>query len=373
MNTIDIDTGGTFTDGVFRYGASIVTAKVDTTPHNRVQCFMDCIEAGALLLGKDVRDLLQDTDVIRYSTTAATNALIQRRGARIGLLVSADDEERLYHRGDGRSKIWPLLNPSMVRGIREDVDSTGQLKAELDADSFREAAESLLDHGARLLVVAFRNASLNAANERRALQLFRELFPSHHLGMPFLLLSHEVTSRAGDSERLNTAVISGYLHRDLVSYLYKCDDAVRSRGYRHPLLVVHSSGGLARVAKTKAINTYNSGPTAGVFGASKIAQRYGLDSVVTMDMGGTSTDVAFIKSGKVAISHDVLIEGIPVSLPMIDVLGLGGGGGSLARVSDGQIVVGPDSAGAVPGPACPGPGPLPARRRNLSGSDTNGS
>ena len=352
MNTIDVDTGGTFTDGVFRFDGAVVTTKVDTTPHNQVQCFVDCIESGAALLGKDVQDLLQATDLIRYSTTAATNAIIQRKGARIGLLVTAGAEDDLYFDGQGRSPVWPLVDRMLVRGVREAVDVSGALQAGLDEDSFRSAAEELLDNGARLLVIAFRNAAVNPANERRAQELFREWFPSHYLGTPFLLLSHEVSPRSGDAERLNSAVISGYLHRALVVYLYKCDDAVRSRGYRHPLLVVHSSGGLARVAKTKALNTYNSGPTAGVFGAARIAQRYGFAQVVTMDMGGTSTDVAFVESGAVRLSFDVQIEGIPVNLPMIDVLGLGGGGGSLARIEHGELLVGPDSAGAVPGPAC---------------------
>jgi N-methylhydantoinase A/acetophenone carboxylase len=352
MNTIDVDTGGTFTDGVFRFNGTVVTTKVDTTPHNPVQCFVECIESGAGLLGKDVRDLLQATDLIRYSTTAATNAIIQRKGARIGLLVTAGAESGLYFEGKGSSPILPLLDKTLVRGVKETVDGSGSVQAELDPDSFRTAAEELLDNGARLLVVAFRNAALNPANELRAHSLFREWFPSHYLGTPFLLLSHEVSSRSGDAERLHSAVISGYLHRQLVVYLYKCDEAVRTRGYKHPLLIVHSSGGLARVAKTKALNTYNSGPTAGVFGASRIARRYDFPHVLTMDMGGTSSDVAFIERGNVRLSFDVQIEGIPVNLPMIDVLGLGGGGGSLARVENGKLLVGPESAGAIPGPAC---------------------
>lgn len=356
MNTIDVDTGGTFTDGVFRYEGRIITTKVDTTPDNPVQCFVSCIESGAGLLGKDVRDLLQSTDIIRYSTTAATNAIIQRKGARIGLLVTTGAEKDLYHSGEGASPIWKLVDPSLVRGVKEEVDGRGGIRSELDATSFRVAAEELLDLGARLLVVAFRNAALNPANEVKAHQLFRDWFPSHYLGTPFLLLSHQVSMRDTDAERLHGSVISGYLHRQLIVYLYKCDEAVRSRGYKHPLLVVHSSGGLARVAKTKALNTYNSGPTAGVFGASRIAERYGMGHVVTMDIGGTSTDVAFIENGAVRLSFRVSIEDIPVNMPMIDVLGLGGGGGSIARVEKGKVLVGPESAGAVPGPACYGLG-----------------
>ncbi len=352
MNSIDVDTGGTFTDGVFRCEGKIVTTKVDTTPHNPVRCFVECIESGARLLGRDVASLLENTNVIRYSTTAATNAIIQRKGAKIGLLVTEGAEKTLYGTSPGSSPIWPLLEARLVRGVPENVDSAGSIKKALDSEDFRRNGEELLDAGARLLVVAFSNAAINPANELRARELFRQWFPDHYLGTPFLILSHQVSSRGGNAERLNSAVISGYLHRQLVSYLYKCDDAVRSRGYRHPLLVVHSSGGLARVAKTKALNTYNSGPTAGVYGASNIARKYGLPQVLTMDIGGTSTDVAFIENGKVKLSFDVEIEGIRVNLPMIDVLGLGGGGGSLARVENGAVRVGPASAGAVPGPAC---------------------
>lgn len=352
MNSIDVDTGGTFTDGVFRFEGRVVTTKVDTTPHDPVRCFVNCIESGAALLGRGVPELLEATDIIRYSTTAATNAMIQRRGAKIGLIVTAGAEERLYRSGAGRSPVWALLEPRLVRGVREGVDAEGRVTMDLDTEGLRRAAEELLDDGARVLVIAFARATANPANEVRARALFREWFPEHYLGTPFVLLSHEVSARGSDAECLHGAVLSGYLHRQLVSYLYKCDDAVRSRGFRHPLLVVHSSGGVARVAKTKALNTYNSGPTAGVYGAARIARRHGLPYVLTADIGGTSTDVAFIVDGNVALSFNVEIEGIPVNMPMIDVLGLGGGGGSFAQVEKGELRVGPDSAGAVPGPAC---------------------
>lgn len=352
MNSIDIDTGGTFTDGVLHFDGNVVTVKVDTTPHDPVRCFVDCIEAGAKLLGKDTAALLKATEVIRYSTTAATNAIIQRKGAKIGLLVTEGAEENFYSGENGCAAVGIFLDKALVKGVQEEVDANGIVKVKVDADSFRAATEELLDNGARLLVVAFRHATFNPANELRAKSFFRSWFPPYYLGTPFLLLSHQISPRGTDAERLNSAVLSGYLHRGLVGYLYRCDDAVRSQGFRRPLLVVHSTGGLARVAKTKALNTYNSGPTAGVLGAARIARRYGFNRVITMDMGGTSTDVAFIENGNVHFSFRAEIDGVRVSLPMIEVFSVGGGGGSIASVQDGKLLVGPESAGSVPGPAC---------------------
>jgi N-methylhydantoinase A/acetophenone carboxylase len=357
MNTIDIDTGGTFTDGVFRLNGRVVTAKVDTTPHDPVKCFMACIGEGAKALEMDGPELLEVTDVIRYATTAATNAIVQMKGPKIGLLVSEGAEDQLYAEqtapeDSSQAPIWSFLDKSLVAGMREAVDDLGVVNTGLDEESFRTAVEQLLDGGARILVVAFQRADLNPANELRARELFEAMLPSFYLGRPFLLLSHQVSPGGTDAERLNSAVISGYLHRELVGYLYRCDDAVRRRGYRHPLLVVHSTGGLARVAKTKALNTYNSGPTAGVFGSARIARRYDLPRVITMDLGGTSTDVAFIEDGKQRLSFQAEIEGVGVSVPMIDVLGLGGGGGSIVSLDGKRLRVGPESAGAVPGPVC---------------------
>lgn len=353
MNTIDIDTGGTFTDGVFCCNGRVVTVKVDTTPHDPVLCFMTCIEEGAKHLSMERRALLEATDVIRYATTSATNAIVQMQGPKIGLLVSKGAQCDLYQgKSSEKSGIWKFLDTSLIAGLEESVGDDATANAVLDEESLRTAVEQLLDGGARLIVVALKGADRNPANELRARELFEKMLPTYYLGRPSLLLAHQISPSGTDAERLNGAVISGYLHRELVAYLYRCDDAVRRGGFRHPLQVVHSTGGVARVAKTKALNTYNSGPTAGVFGAARIARRYGFPRVITMDMGGTSTDVAFIEGGRQKLSFRAEIEQVSVSIPMIDVVGLGGGGGSIVSLESGHIRVGPESAGAVPGPVC---------------------
>ena len=343
LNTIDIDTGGTFTDGVFVHGGRRTTVKVDTTPHDPVRCFVECMRAGAGRLDLDLGALLAEADVVRYSTTAGTNAIIQRRGTRVGLITTAGHEEDLLGQPDDAA-IRTFVDRELVRGVRTDGG--------LDTEGFRAAVEQLLDAGARLLVVALAGAGTDPTAELEAKRVFDAAFPAFYLGRPFLLLSHQVSAADPDSARLNSAVISGYLHRDLVGYLYRCDDAVRDHGAKRPLLIVHATGGVARVAKTQALQTLNSGPTAGVFGAARAAARLGVRRAITMDMGGTSTDVAFIEDGVPRMRSQADVHGVALNLPMIDVIGLGGGGGSIARAEDGRVLVGPTSAGAVPGPAC---------------------
>jgi N-methylhydantoinase A/oxoprolinase/acetone carboxylase beta subunit len=165
-----------------------------------------------------------------------------------------------------------------------------------------------------------------------------------------------VTPHPGAARRTATAVVNAYLHPDMVRVLYKADEDVRASGAGRPLLIVHSSGAVARVAKTRAIETYNSGPVGGVNGSASMARRYGLDAVVTMDIGGTSTDVAVVTRGSVPLDPDPSVAGIPVFSPMVLVSAVGGGGGSIARKTDSGYTVGPDSVGASPGPASYGLG-----------------
>ncbi|MCL6625878.1 MAG: hydantoinase/oxoprolinase family protein, partial [Alicyclobacillus shizuokensis] len=350
--TVDIDTGGTFTDGFFTRGSEYKTVKVDTTPHDLTICFNNCIAEGARRFGFDqVEDFLVRTKTIRLSTTIGTNSIIQRTGPKIGLLVSAGHEQDLYQ--EQNPILHFLVDPDLVVGLSESVDGQGTMIEPVRPEDVRLQTKRLLEAGARVFVVSLSNAHLNPANEVRVRQIIQEDFPTHYLGSKPILLGSEVSLRTDDGIRTNAAIVNAYLHRDMVKYLYKADEEIRQRGFTRPLLVAHANGGVARVAKTKAIDTYNSGPAAGLLGSLNVGKQYGLDNILTVDVGGTSTDVGLIYNERLLFDSASSIAGIPVHVPLIHVLSVGGGGGSIAKVNhQGQLQVGPESAGAVPGPAC---------------------
>ena len=219
-----------------------------------------------------------------------------------------------------------------------------------------EAVKRLQADGARLIVIALENAAVNPANEQAVKAAIDDTYPGHYLGAVPTLASFEVTARPDDYRRLNTVAVNAYIHHSMKSSLYKAEDEVRDCGYDKPLFVGHSSGGVARVAKTVALNTYNSGPAAGVLGAAALADHYD-DDLIAADMGGTSVDISMVEAdGTVPRELDPSIDGLQTHVPAINVHTAGAGGGSVASVEDGEITVGPESAGANPGPACFGRG-----------------
>ncbi len=350
--TIDIDTGGTFTDGFFTRGEKYETVKVDTTPHDFTVGFNKCIEEGARRFGyENVEEFLRQTKTIRLSTTVGTNSLIQRTGPKLGLIVTKGYEKTLYQ--EKNPILHYLVDPELVIGIRENVGDDGRIIEEVDEEDVRRVTKQLLEAGARAFVVSLKNAHLNISNERKIRDIIQQDLPTHYLGAKPVLLAGEISLRDNDGIRTNASIVNAYLHRDMVKYLYKGDEGTRKKGLQSPLLIAHSNGGVARVAKTKAIDTYNSGPAAGMMGTQFVGNQYGLDNILTVDVGGTSTDVGMIYKGKMTFDTESSIAGVPVHTPLIHVLSVGGGGGSIAKVNkDGKIQVGPESAGAVPGPAC---------------------
>ena len=348
--TIDIDTGGTFTDGFIGFDDRVETVKVPTTPHDLTVCFLECINAGAARFGVTVEDLLYETDIIRFSNTIGTNTIIQRDGSPLGFLVTAGNEDLApTHQNDNKS---PLVSADMVLGIEEQVDRSGKLVKSPDEKTIMAAAQELIDRGASCLVVALTHSEYNPENEHLLRKTVKKEYPRDFLGSVPVFLSSDISRRSGTAERINAALLNAYIHAKLTRLLYKAGEDLRQKLYRKNLFIVHNNGAVARVAKTRAINTYNSGPAAGLLGAQLIGSLYEVTDLISADMGGTSFDLAYVRNGQPSYTLKPDVEGFKVNVPMMDIRTLGAGGGSIASIANGKLMVGPQSAGALPGPVC---------------------
>jgi N-methylhydantoinase A len=354
MFTIDIDTGGTFTDGFFTREDELQTAKVLTTPHDLTVCLADCIKEGAKLFGISTREMLANADVVRYSTTVGVNALITRTGSKIGLIVSQGAKDSLYATDPGQSEaIRTLISKDLIAEVDEIIDGEGKIDKPLDRSDVLAKMQHLIDMGARAITVSLRNSHVNPAHEKLLKTIIKDQYPNYYLGSVRVFLASEISDQPGDSYRTNTVVVNGYIHDSLVKYLYKAEDDLRANFCLHPLMVAHSHGGVARVAKTRAIDTYSSGPALGVIGAGSLGKLYGFPNVITVDIGGTSLDLGLIRNGVPHYSPNPAIGGFTVSVPMITTYSAPIASGSIARVdAEKNLSVGPQSAGARPGPAC---------------------
>lgn len=355
MFSIDVDIGGTFTDGFFSDGERVHTAKVLTTPYDVTDGFMSCVAVGSADIGLQLTELLRRTSIVRVSTTIGTNLLVQRAGPKVALLVTKGHETDLY--GEGRARILDLYVPSdMIIGVTEHVDEQGCVRREPDQDQVLAAIRRLVEAGARMIVVSLRNSWRNNHNERLIRSHVRDRYPPHYLRSVPLQVGTEVMHIADDHARTNSAVLNAYIHTDMVRALYRAEDRLRTAGYVRPLLVVQANGGTTRVAKTVALTTLHSGPAMAAKGAAFLSELTGQRRVVSADMGGTSFDIAVVVDRHVEMSSTPTIENISIGMPMITIESIGAGGGSIARVSGGRLTVGPDSAGAIPGPVCYGKG-----------------
>ncbi|PWJ54378.1 acetophenone carboxylase [Quadrisphaera granulorum] len=339
--TIEIDTGGTFTDGYVTAGDRVVTAKVDTTPYDLSTGVLACIDRAAERLGVTRADLLRATDAFRLSTTVGTNTLINRSGPAVGLLLSQGTE----HVVDELSPNLPLSR-DLVAGVADAADRA----------TTQAAVRRLLERGARVLVIALLGGPDLAGRESAVRGLIAESYPRHYLGAVPVLPSHQVTPVHDERLRIQTAVLSAYLHPVMSTFLYRVEDALRADGYTRPLQVADASGGTSRVAKTSALRTWGSGPAGGVAASTALAVELDTPVAVGFDVGGTSTDVSVAVDGRWTYEVQPAIEGIDVALPALSLVSAPIGGGTVARIVEGALVLGPDSAGAQPGPACFGLG-----------------
>jgi N-methylhydantoinase A/acetophenone carboxylase len=372
MNSIDIDVGGTFTDLVLNFKGKALIKKVPTTPYDLSVCFSRVIEEGAATLGLKIEELLPAVDMIRYSTTIAMNRLIERKGPRLALITTEGHEDVVLI---GRGAQWidgtrvqerrnlaiqfkpdPLIPRELIVGVKERVDSRGNVIRPLDEKNVREKVRYLVNRGARGFVVSLLWGFLNPVNERRVKEIIRDEYKEFHIGYMPVVLAGQVVGKLGEYERTLAAILDAYLQRSMQIELSAMWDKLRERGYKKPLLMIQSSGGIAEVFRTSASRTFNSGPVSGLMGAHHVAKSLGYQNVVMTDMGGTSFDVGLVVKDSVR-SYDFrpIIDRWMVGITMIKTLSIGAGGGSIAYINkllQNRVQVGPRSAGSMPGPAC---------------------
>jgi N-methylhydantoinase A/oxoprolinase/acetone carboxylase beta subunit len=345
---VNIDNGGTFTDVCVSDGARVVHAKATTTPHDLTQCFVDALRrASTTYYGEeDLGRLIRDTDYLRYSTTSGTNAVVERKGTPVALLVERGEEQGVYGAAAGAGALWRAMVPTRPAGVR-----VGARDA-IDEAELIEVINRLLADGAQRLVVALRSD----AAEHHVKNILLERYPRHLLGAIPFLLSCELVQDRDHARRTVTAVVNSYLHVGMEHFLYGAENVCNQHHLRRPLLIFRNDGDSARVAKTTAVKTWGSGPRGGVEGAAAYAELYAQPTLVGMDIGGTTTDITVLTDGRAQLRPYGMVEDLPTSLPLPDLHSFGLGGSSVVRVIDGAIRIGPDSVGAAPGPACFGRG-----------------
>jgi N-methylhydantoinase A len=343
---INIDNGGTLTDICVWDGTEFTFTKTLTTPFDLSQCLFDGItKASTEIYGQpSLPELLHSTKHIRYSTTQGTNALVERKGPRIGLIT--DDIAVLDElRGSaGERALFDDLVGDRVAAIdveRSDEELTGEL--------VRQVNKLTTDGAARLVVAAGDGAD---GAERRIRRILLRKFPRHLLGSVPILYSSEFTTDRVRSRRIWSSVLNSFLHPTMERFLYNAEDRLRSHRVKNPLLIYRNDGASSRVAKSVALKTYSSGPRGGLEGTRALAQAYGLGHVLMIDVGGTTTDVGSVRKEEILTNRRGSIEGASISIPMSDVQSSGVGGSSIIAVKDGELTVGPESVGAAPGPAC---------------------
>lgn len=341
---INIDNGGTLTDIFVGSGTDFTFTKTLTTPADLSQCLFDGLtKASATVYGEeDLSALLHSTRHIRYSSTQGTNAMVQGKGPKIGLITDDPNLENELRQGPDSNRLFDDLVGERVSLLPPDGDED-QLARRLVTEINR-----LTTAGAERLVVAAADLEREKLYKRAMLKNF----PRHLLGSVPVLFSWEFTSDTLRSRRIWSGIINSFLHPTVERFLYSAEHRLRSYKVKNPLLIYRNDGASSRVAKSVALKTYSSGPRGGLEGTRALADAYGLDHVLMIDVGGTTTDVGSVKNSTISTDRRGSIKNVPISYAMSNVHSKGIGGSSVIAVQDGKITVGPDSVGAAPGPAC---------------------
>jgi N-methylhydantoinase A len=371
VKRVSVDIGGTFTDCFVVWHGRGIQGKALTTHHNLALGFNEALADACRQLEVKVATVLAEVDSVRYATTLGTNALIERKGPRIGALVTTGFKSTIplsRARGYGEGlpaarqmdipnarRPEPIVPIPMIREVRERVDYLGSVFIRLDEDDVRQRIRELVDAGAEALVVVFTNSVVNPAHELRVREIFLEEYPGHLLGAVPMLLSHQVAGRKGEYARAMSTIIDAFLHATMYHGLGTLELNLRAQGYQRPMLVNHNSGGMAQLNSTDALQTVHSGPVSGIAASEHLMQQGTLGNVVATDMGGTSFDIGIVVNGGVKYyDFNPVIDRWLVSIPMVHLVTLGAGGGSICKYHRmfNTVQVGPESAGSDPGPAC---------------------
>ena len=361
--TIGIDVGGTFTDVVVsRLDGETTIAKAATTPADQSTGVLDGIALAAERLGLDAAALLGATVRIVHGTTAATNALLEGKTARTALLTTAGHRDVIEMREGLKPDRYnlrmtppaPLVPRRLRLPVIERIRADGSVEIPLDAASLNAAIETVRQADVQAVAICFLHAWRNPVHERDAADAVRAALPGLYVTTSF-----EVLPQIKEFERFSTTVANAAVGPVIQNYLGRLQTRLKQAGYDGELLVILSHGGVASVAEATrlAAGTALSGPAGGVAAAAALARQGLSQDIIGFDMGGTSTDIAVVRDGLPALSGDKVVAGARIALPSLDIVTLGAGGGSIGHLDrSGLLAVGPQSAGAVPGPACYGQG-----------------
>jgi N-methylhydantoinase A len=353
---VGVDVGGTFTDliAVDTMDGAVRLAKVPTTPENQAFGVLKALESAGLSL--------PDVGMIVHGTTTTTNALLERKLSRTGLVTTQGFRDVLELGRRTRPKPYgltgwfePLIPRERRLEVPERMDAEGSVVTPLDEAAVSRAVAALAADGCEALVIHFLHSYINPAHEKRALEIARSLWPNG-----YVTAGHTILSEYREYERGVTAAVNASVQPILDRYLERLASELKARGFGKDLLVMQGNGGTmaASLVSRAAVNTVMSGPASGIIAAAATCTASGYPNAITYDMGGTSTDVGLIRNGVPEVSSELELEyAMPVHVPMVDVHTIGAGGGSIAWVGeDGMLRVGPRSAGATPGPICYGRG-----------------
>jgi N-methylhydantoinase A len=363
-----LDIGGTFTDCVLIDETGRLTiAKAPSTPKNFADGVLEALRRAGARVGLELAPLLASITMLNHGTTAGTNAIIQRRGAKVGLIttmghndvihimrgsrgLSGQDIKLIVHIPES-SKPEPIIPKRLIRGVSERIDCFGKVVVELNEEEARAAIKSLVDMGIEALAICFLWSFLEPKHERRVKEIAAEIAP--HL---YVTCSYELAPKWGEYERTTAVALNAYIGPLTVGYLSRLDRQLKELGYQPPLQITQCAGGTISVRKASGapLLTLDSGPVSGVTGSLYLGEVMHEPNIITTDMGGTSFDVGVIHDGKAVVSYKSLVHQYEYFLPKVDVQTMGTGGGSKVWIdkTTKTIRVGPQSAGADPGPIC---------------------